>query len=55
MQEAGADWQVHMYGNVQHSFTNPQAHDMALGLVYNEEAERRAFKSMHLFLQEVFA
>ncbi len=55
MTEAGADWQVHMYGNTRHAFTNPLAHDEQLGLIYNENAAHRAFQAMSNFLQEVFA
>jgi len=54
MTQAGADWQVHMYGHVQHAFTNPQAHDAQAGLVYNEHAAARSWQSLTHFLQEVF-
>jgi len=50
---AEVDWQVHMYGNTQHAFTNPQAHDTQLGTIYNPKAEKRAFQAMTNFLQEV--
>lgn len=53
MNAAQADWQVHMYGQVQHAFTNPLAHDHALGTVYNARAEERAMQSMQQFLAEV--
>lgn len=53
MTEAEVDWQVHIYGNTQHAFTNPQAHDMQLGTVYNQTAEKRAFQAMTNFLEEV--
>ena len=55
MTEAKADWQVHVYGNTQHGFTNPKAHDLALGTVYNPKAEARALQSMEDFLKEIFA
>lgn len=55
MTEAGADWQMHMYGNTQHAFTNPQAHDQQLGLMYNAEAARRSYQALIDFLEEVFA
>ena len=55
MTEAGVDWQVHMYGHTQHSFTNPEAHDSSRGLLYNAEAEYRSWQAMTNFLQEVFA
>lgn len=54
MNEAQCDWQIHMYGRVQHAFTNPNAHDTALGLVFNEVAAQRAYRAMGAFLQELF-
>lgn len=55
MTDAHVDWQVHLYGHTQHAFTNPEAHDMQLGTIYNPVAERRALKAMENFLQEIFA
>ena len=55
MNAAQADWQVHMYGHVQHAFANPQAHDHQLGTVYNAQAEQRSIQAMQNFLQELFA
>lgn len=55
MTEAKADWQVHMYGHVQHAFTNPQAHDLNLGTVYHSVAAARSWLAMTHFLQEIFA
>ncbi|WP_317928972.1 dienelactone hydrolase family protein [Halioxenophilus sp. WMMB6] len=52
---AGADWQIHAYGNTKHAFTNPQANDDAAGTVYCPVAERRALISMENFLAEIFA
>ncbi|KTD52737.1 dienelactone hydrolase family protein [Legionella quateirensis] len=54
MSDAKADWQVHMYGHVQHAFTNPQAHDVQLGLVFNSLAEHRSWLAMRHFLHEIF-
>lgn len=54
MTDAGADWQIHMYGHVKHAFTNPLAHDTELGLIYNETAAHRATQSMMNFLKEIF-
>jgi len=50
---AGADWQVHAYGNTMHSFTNPHANDHAAGMLYDETADRRAWHSLLQFLDEV--
>jgi dienelactone hydrolase len=55
MTEAKVDWQMQMYGLVQHAFTNPQAHDAQLGLVYNATAAKRSWVAMTNFLQEIFA
>lgn len=55
MTQAKADWQVQMYGHVQHAFTNPEAHDTQLGLMYNAKAATRAWQAMHNFLQEIFS
>lgn len=54
MTQAKADWQVHMYGQVQHAFTNPQAHDAQAGLMYNALADRRSWAAMTGFLEEIF-
>lgn len=55
MDAAKVDWQMHMYGHVQHAFTNPQAHDAQLGTIYNEVAAQRSWQAMSYFLQEIFA
>lgn len=50
---AGADWQIHLYGHTQHAFTNPRANDPQLGTVYHPVADRRAWRSLTDFLDEV--
>jgi len=52
--EAGADWQVHNYGNTMHAFTNPVANDPDFGTVYQSDADRRSWVAMKNFLSEVF-
>lgn len=54
MTEANADWQLDMYGNVMHAFTNPQAHDPSFGTVYNKQADLRSWIAMKNFFAEVF-
>jgi len=54
MTEAGVDWQLHVYGNTKHAFTNPVANDPAFGTVYQPDADRRSWKAMENFLQEIF-
>ncbi len=48
------DWQVHLYGGVQHSFTNPKAHDAEMGLFYDEKADHRSWQTTTQFLNEIF-
>lgn len=56
MDAAGVDWQVHVYGGVRHSFTHPDAARAgASALAYDEEADRRSWRSMLALLHEVFA
>lgn len=55
MTEAGADWQLHSYGNTMHAFTNPVANDPVFGTVYQADADRRSWQAMRNFLAEVFA
>ncbi|MBT8148228.1 MAG: dienelactone hydrolase family protein [Gammaproteobacteria bacterium] len=54
MSDAGVDWQIHVYGNTLHAFTNPGANNPDFGAVYNEAAARRAYQSIEDFLQEIF-
>ncbi|MCE0722387.1 MULTISPECIES: dienelactone hydrolase family protein [Legionella] len=53
MTEANVDWQMHMYGHVQHAFTNPLAYDTQLGTIYNAVAAQRSWEAMIVFLQEI--
>ncbi|MEQ8802312.1 dienelactone hydrolase family protein [Haliea sp.] len=52
---AGADWQVHAYGNTLHAFTNPDANDPGFGAVYSAAADRRSSQALYNFLEEVLA
>jgi dienelactone hydrolase len=52
---AGADWQIHAYGNTMHAFTNPKANDPSFGTVYDETADRRSWQALQNFLAEVLA
>jgi len=55
MTAAKVDWQVHMYGHIQHAFSNPDAHDSAAGLVYNATAADRSWQAMKNFFSEILA
>jgi dienelactone hydrolase len=56
MDAAGADWQLHVFGGVGHSFTNPGVDALGFpGFRYDERADRRAWAMMLALLEEVFA
>lgn len=55
MSAAGADWQMHMFGNTMHAFTNPIANDKSFGTVYDELAANRAWLMAEHFLREVLS
>lgn len=52
--DANADWEMDIYGNAKHSFTNPGADTHGLdALAYNEKADKRSWKRAMDFLTEV--
>lgn len=57
MRDAGVDWQMHLYGNTVHSFTNPTAAnaDMPNAVRYNAEADRRSWASMQALFAETLS
>ena len=56
MREAGADWEVCVYGNTVHSFSNRDVDALKIpGLAYNEAAARRGWQTFERFLVEVLA
>ncbi len=53
--QAGADWQIHAYGNVRHGFTNPGADKLGVDAVkYDALAAERSWTSLINFLEELF-
>lgn len=55
MKEAGADWQLHVFGGVGHSYTNREIDARGMpGFTYNEIADRRAWTLMLSLFGEVF-
>ncbi len=54
MNQAGVDWQMHVYGGTMHAFTNPMANNPDFGTVYKEVAANRAYLSITNFLNEIF-
>lgn len=54
MTHAKVDWQLDIYGNAMHAFTNPQANDPSFGTVYDKNADARSWIAMKEFFKEVF-
>jgi dienelactone hydrolase len=57
MRDAGVDWQMNVYGNTVHSFTNPTAANAKRpnAVRYSPEADKRSWKSMQDLFAEAFA
>lgn len=54
LEAAGADWQIHAYGQTCHAFTFTGANNPAGGMAYSADADRRSWRSMRDFLADVF-
>lgn len=54
MDNAQADWQMIVYGQAMHAFTNPIAQSSDQGMLYNAIAEKRSWIAMKNFFQEIF-
>jgi dienelactone hydrolase len=55
MRSAGADWQLHVFGGVGHSFTNPEIDAFNFpGFIYDALADERSWKMTLALLDEVF-
>ena len=52
--EAGCDWQIHAYGHTGHAFTDESVHMPEKGMAYSPDADRRSFRAMVNFLDELF-
>ena len=55
MNNARVDWQFINYSGAVHSFTNPgSGDDNSKGAAYNEKADKRSWKAMKIFFEEIF-
>lgn len=54
MTDAGVDWQLHAYGGVLHAFAVPGANDPSMGVGHDARAERRSWRAMVDFYEEIF-
>ena len=56
MREGGVDWQMHLYGGVVNSFTNPDAdlRGQPERARYDAKADARSWAAMCAFFEEIF-
>jgi len=55
MRKGRVDWQMNVYGGAVHRFTVPGAGNKPeTGSAYNEKADRRSWKALKLFFEEIF-
>jgi dienelactone hydrolase len=52
LSDAGSDWQMILYGQAAHAFTNPAADNRRDGIYYDETADRRSWVATCNFLEE---
>lgn len=55
MGNANVDYQINVYSDAVHAFTNPKADSFKIpGIAYNEKADKRSWEAMKDFFAEVF-
>jgi len=55
LRKAGVDWYVVTYSNAVHGFTNPEnGSDNSRGVAYSEKADKRSWRAMLDFFEEIF-
>ena len=55
VKKAGVDYQVIIYGNTKHSFTNPKAGERGMEqLAYSQSSDERSWTAMQSFFHEIF-
>lgn len=54
MKERKANWQICIYGNARHAFTNPEANDPKNGILYHSAAAYRSKEMTRCFFEQLF-
>jgi dienelactone hydrolase len=55
MTDAKADWQINVYANAKHAFTNKDADKFNMPPIgYNKQADSRSWQAMKSFFTEIF-
>lgn len=56
LEEAGANWEMDIYGGARHGFTNPDVASFGIeNLAYDAQADARSWTRMQAFFDEIFA
>ena len=55
LDDAGVDWQLLFYGTAMHAFTDPNATELEMGRKYDPVIDKRSWRVMETFLEEIFA
>ena len=54
MLAANLDWNMVVYGQAMHAFTNPAVHDRKNGIAYDKYADEHSWQEMKTFFTEIF-
>lgn len=55
MRKTKVDWEIIVFGNAVHGFTNPEnGSDPSKGAAYNRQADMRSWEAMKAFFKEIF-
>lgn len=55
LSDANVDWEMDIYANTKHGFTNPDAGSFGMEqLAYNKKADERSWKRMKAFFADIF-
>lgn len=54
LSEKQLDWQMHIYGRASHAFTNPDANNPEMGLLFEPTSCRRSKTALYNYLKEIF-
>jgi dienelactone hydrolase len=56
LEDAGANWEMDIYGGARHGFTNPNAAEYGIdNLAHDPQADTRSWQRMQGFFDEIFA
>jgi dienelactone hydrolase len=54
LEKGGALWQLNLYSEAMHAFTDPAATEVEIGRKYDAKVTAKAWKAMEIFLEDTF-